>query len=404
MTGRAAELARSFLRFVDASPSPFHAVHSAKDILNASGFEALSEGSLWNGRVKPGGKYYYTRNASTLVAFCVGGAYKNGNGHRIIAAHTDSPVPKVKPKPFEYEKEEYKQIGIQLYGGGLWYTWFDRDLTVAGRVIVRERTEKEITLNQRLVHIPSPILRIPSLAIHLNRTVNTDGFQPNAENEIIPVIATSFGIEATGVQKTTPILLDIIAKHINVDINDIIDFELVLADTQPAALGGSASEFIFSPRLDNLLSSFAAIDALVTSLPTLSEELGVRMCVLFDNEEVGSQSYAGADSSLIDSALTRITSVLSNNNNVNSSQSEEIVQISFRKSFLISADMAHAIHPNYPSKHESNHKPYFHKGIVIKQNANMRYATTAATSAPIRELAARHQIPLQEFVVRNDMG
>ena len=391
----AAGLAERFLKFVDGSPSPFHAVLKSKQILVDNGFKMLSEKDSWQGRLEQGGKYFFTRNASTIVAFAVGNKYAPGHGFRIIGAHTDSPCLKLKPHPCDTGAEGYKQVGVQTYGGGLWYTWFDRDLKLAGRVIVRSGEKK---LEQKFVHIDRPLLRVPSLAIHLNRTVNTEGFKFNTETELTPVIATTLGAKKAGSEN--PVLLELLSKELGIDIPSIVDYDLCLADFQPSSIGGAFNEFVFAPRLDNLLSSFSALDALVDSCNSLEDEdFGVRMCILFDNEEIGSTSYAGANSSLVDTAISRVVGSLSEG-----TYSDEAIHRAYKNSFLISADMAHAVHPNYGARHEPNHKPEIHKGVVFKINANMRYATTAATAAPLKELANRCDVPVQEFVVRNDAG
>eukprot|EP00009_Paramoeba_aestuarina_P009405 CAMPEP_0201521466 /NCGR_PEP_ID=MMETSP0161_2-20130828/14438_1 /ASSEMBLY_ACC=CAM_ASM_000251 /TAXON_ID=180227 /ORGANISM="Neoparamoeba aestuarina, Strain SoJaBio B1-5/56/2" /LENGTH=461 /DNA_ID=CAMNT_0047920107 /DNA_START=45 /DNA_END=1430 /DNA_ORIENTATION=- len=390
------KLAERFIKFVDASPSPFHAVLAAKQLLETHGFKHLSEKNSWQGLLQQGGKYFFTRNMSTIVAFAVGNKYAPGNGFRIIGAHTDSPCLKLKPHPCDTGAEGYKQVGVQTYGGGLWYSWFDRDLKLAGRVIVRNSEQKK--LEQKFVHVDRPLLRVPSLAIHLNRTVNTEGFKFNTETELTPVIATTLGAEAAGSDK--PVLLEVLSKELDVDISSIVDYDLCLADFQPSTIGGAFNEFVFAPRLDNLLCSFTSLEALVDACDAQEDEdFGIRMCILFDNEEIGSNSYAGAGSSLVDTVMSRVVGSLSEG-----TYSDEVVHRAYRNSFLISADMAHAVHPNYGSRHEANHKPEIHKGLVVKVNANMRYATTAASAAPLRELAHRRNVPIQEFVVRNDSG
>jgi len=299
-------------------------------------------------------------------------------------------------------------VGVQTYGGGVWHSWFDRDLSLAGRIVV---STPERSLESHLVRIDSPILRIPTLAIHLDRTVN-EAFKFNSETHLLPIFAT-ISKKLNNLEKDTsevkpndippiteahhPELLSMLSDNLKVNIGQIVDLELCLYDTQPACLGGFRNEFIFSPRLDNLMMSYCALESLVGSLDVhdLAGETNVRMICLYDNEEVGSASAYGADSHLTEAGLRRIQAAFESEN---STAFEESIQ----KSYLISADMAHAVHPNYSSIHESNHRPKLHQGVVIKVNAGQRYATTAATSAILKQIAKNNQLPLQEFVVRND--
>ncbi|OLY85790.1 Aspartyl aminopeptidase [Smittium mucronatum] len=397
--------AEKFVEFVNDSPSPFHAVHNVKKTLLKNGFKELSEKNSWDDSLKPNGRYYFTRNGSTIVAFAIGGKYQPGNGINLIGAHTDSPVLKVRLKPVSLKKGSgYLKVGVQTYGGGLWHTWFDRDLSVAGVVMV----ESEGRFTQTLVRIDEPILRIPNLAIHLDRNIN-DGFKFNNETQLVPILATvekaisetedvKVGEEASSDASLNhhPILLRKIAKTLKIQVSQIRDFELCLYDTQPSTIGGICKEFIFSPRLDNLNSSYCAIEALVRSTKSsdsLSSEDRIWMAALFDNEEIGSRSAYGADSSLLDNTIRRLQS------NGSHTSFEQTVA----NSFLVSADMAHAIHPNYPEKHEEDHAPAINKGMVIKINANQRYATTSVTSTMFKTIAKNHGLPIQVFVVRNDV-
>lgn len=398
---------KGFLEFVNSSPSPFHAVLNCKERLTNNGFKELKEKEPWAGKIGRGGKYFFTRNQSSIVAFAVGGEFKSGNGFSIIGAHTDSPCLKVKPIS-KKESSGFLQVGVQTYGGGIWSTWFDRDLGLAGRVIVATSESK---LESQLVRISSPILRIPNLAIHLNRGVN-ESFTFNSETQLLPIFATvaktlnqgSSGKESLEGKSTIsshhPQLLGLICDELNINAEQIVDLELCLYDTQASCLGGFENEFIYSARLDNLMMSYSSLESLIGSLEKhdLSKEPNVRMICLYDNEEVGSTSAYGADSHLAEAALRRIQSSLSNAEHEHPTAFEE----SIHKSYMISADMAHAVHPNYSDKHESNHRPKFHEGLVIKVNASQKYATTAATSAVLKTIASRHNLPLQEFVVRND--
>ncbi|KAG6579940.1 Aspartyl aminopeptidase [Phytophthora cinnamomi] len=394
LSPRTPQTVGAFLQFINKSPSPFHAVYESVQALTAAGFTQLREEDSWKDAVRPNGKYYVTRNQSAVVAFAVGGKYQRGNGFHVIGAHTDSPCLKVKPVS-NIESQGWLQVGVETYGGGLFHTWFDRDLGLAGRVIVREN---DSSFQSRLLLVDRPILRIPTLAIHLDRKVS-EGFTFNKETHLRPVIASAARaeLEATTDAKDQPkskhasVLLQLIAKELDVKIDQICDFELCLFDTQGANVGGVLEEFIFSPRLDNLCCSWLATHALIKSLDNLADDENVRVAALFDNEEVGSQSLMGAGSNFMQSVAERVAQ-------------GELCGAAARKSFMVSADMAHGVHPNYSEKHEQNHRPALHAGPVIKYNANERYATSGTSAFLMKELARRHNVDIQEFVVRQDTG
>ncbi|CAH9097269.1 unnamed protein product [Cuscuta europaea] len=335
------------LDYLNESWTQFHATAEAKRQLIAAGFHLLNENEEWD--LKPGERYFFTRNMSSLVAFAIGKKYSVGDGFHIIAAHTDSPCMKLKPVSASY-KSGYLMVNVQTYGGGLWHTWFDRDLTVAGRVILRA---DDGSFLHRLVKVKRPLLRI-------------------------------------------------LSDELGCKVGDIASIELNICDTQPSCLGGANNEFIFSGRLDNLASSFCSLRALVdscSSLEDLVNEHKIRMIALFDNEEVGSDSYQGAGAPTMFEAMRRITDCLGHH-----SVGESTFARSIRDSFLVSADMAHGVHPNFTEKHEEHHHPELQKGLVIKHNANQRYATSGVTSLLFKEVARIHNLPTQDFVVRNDMG
>lgn len=271
--------AGEFLSFVDASVSPFHAVEEAAARLTAAGWQRISEASPW--ALQAGGRYFYTRNSSTLCAFAVGSQFSAGNGFHMVGAHTDSPVLRLKPKT-NVVSQGYLQLGVQCYGGGLWRTWFDRDLSVAGRLVCRAAGGG---LEQHLVRVDEPILRIPSLAIHLRPPEEL-----NNETHLAPVLATLVKEQLSdGLPHHQGFLSAVAAASTApVDVGAIVDFELCLYDTQPSAIGGLRKEFVFAPRLDNLMSSFCSLRALIetsSSAEVLAEEPNVRACLLFDNEE-----------------------------------------------------------------------------------------------------------------------
>lgn len=408
-----------FLSFVNSSPSPYHAVQSAKSLLIAAGFIEISERSDWKGLVERGNKYFLTRNGSSIVAFGIGSKWQPGNAISIIGAHTDSPVLRVKPNS-KRTNSGYMQVGVETYGGGLWHTWFDRDLSLAGRVLVKQPDTGNIV--PKLIHIKKPILRIPTLAIHLNRG-SADKFEFNKEKELFPILGLvekelNKGIEEEKAKESTteendnfePFgaietrheknLLEVIASEAGTKVENIEDFELVLYDTQLSVLGGLNDEFVFSPRHDNLNSSFTSLTSLLESTDSLATEEGIRMVALFDHEEIGSASAQGADSNLLLAVLTRLASLPTKGAAKEPTASSPYE--TFSKSFLISADMAHAVHPNYQAKHESKHEPHINKGPVVKINANQRYATNSPGIVIIKNSAKVAKVPLQLFVTRND--
>lgn len=342
----------------------------------------------------------------------------------MIGAHTDSPCLRIKPVSNK-KGEGFIEVGVECYGGGLWHTWFDRDLSIAGRVIVKAK-EGEIT--QKLVKIDRPILRIPTLAIHLDRQ---EKFEFNKETQLFPIAglvaaelnrqrkAEGAGQSADNAGKTEnqeddledfhplkalperhhPYLLDIIAKEAQVDPSSILDFEMLLYDTQKSCIGGLNEELMFSPRLDNQEMSFCATESLIQSVSdpkALENESSIRLIALFDHEEIGSNTAQGADSNVLPTILRRL-SVL----NAQVPETTAYEQ-SLSSSFLISADMAHSVNPNYAGKYENDHKPEMNKGTVIKINANARYATNSPGIVLLQEIAQKARTPLQLFVVRND--
>ncbi|EIM88573.1 aspartyl aminopeptidase [Stereum hirsutum FP-91666 SS1] len=404
------EAATRLLSFVNASPTPYHAVHNAATKLEKAGFTKVRERDDWN--VKPGGKYYFTRNQASLLAFTIPQKWQPGTGVSIVATHVDSPNLRIRPVS-KKTGSGYLQVGVETYGGGLWHTWFDRDLSLAGRVVV---ANKESGFTSKLIKIDRPLLRVPTLAIHLDRNSAAD-FKFNPESEFIPILglvaselnAAKDGTQdkssseqkeekhdATSIQKYHhSSLLSVLAEELSVQPEEIHDFELQLYDTQLSQFGGLNNEFIFSPRMDNQFSSFCAVDALAnfvsaSSFPTL--EGNVNCIALFNHEEIGSVSSTGAESTLIPSLLERL------------SPTPALLSQSIAKSFLLSCDVSHAIHPNYASKHEENHKPAINGGIVIKTNAKQRYATDAITSFVVRRLVEKKGGKVQEFEVRNDMA
>ncbi|WVR06333.1 hypothetical protein IAU60_003364 [Kwoniella sp. DSM 27419] len=434
-----------FCDFVTASPTPFHAVANLTKRLLASGFKSISERDLDLSALKPGAKLFYTRNQSSIVAFTLPASPVAHAQPSISFAvgHLDSPCLKVRPVS-KKSKSGYLQVGVELYGGGIWHSWFDRDLSLAGRVIVSTPSSSgspsEPKYTSKLVKIDRPLLRIPTLAIHLDRTAN-DAFKFNKETEFLPILGLvaeqlngaadggaprsragtpqPFGsarsANASGSatparqdaetddrdiahmqEKHHPLLLAVLADELGCSIEDIQDFELSLYDVQPSTVGGMSNEFVFSPRCDNLMTSFCSIEGLCENVEHAksSDEDSIRCVILFDNEEVGSVSHHGAESNLLPSFVERIV------------QLSEYTKVGYHQllanSFLVSADMGHAVNPNYESRYEPNHAPRINGGVVIKTNANQRYTSNAQTTFLLRRVAKKAGVPVQEFEIRND--
>jgi aspartyl aminopeptidase len=421
-------LAKRACEFLTASPDPFHAVHNCVAKLKTAGYQVLSSSEPFTGKIKAGGRYYYTVEHSTLVAFAVGPKFdaQSSFGFHMIGGHTDSPNLKLKPKS-KRTASGCTLLGVECYGGGLWHTWFDRDLGVSGRVLVQKKSKDGRSSSsfarteQRLVKLEEPIARISTLCIHLQTAEERQGFTVNKETHTAPVIATekiqskendAFKVRlqkeaeeqlnsSTWREAQEPLLLEALSEKLGVEKDEIVDFELNLYDTQPASLGGITKEFLYSARLDNLATVFCATEALVDYTngvdSTFSDSSDVSLTVVFDHEEVGSISSQGAGSPVMASAVERIASAL-NGGSIN----PDLYNACIRKSFILSVDQAHAIHPNYASKHETQHAPKLNAGVVIKTNNNQRYATNGITAFVVRELGRMVDVPVQEFVVRND--
>ena len=367
---------QGLLDFLKRSPSPFHATQSMAEALQAAGYQALDERETW--QLQPQGRYYVTRNDSSIIAIKLGQHDPVQHGIRMVGAHTDSPCLKVKPQP-ELSRHGYWQLGVEVYGGVLLSPWFDRDLSLAGRVTFKHNEQ----LQSRLIDFKHAIASIPSLAIHLNREANS-GWAINAQTELPPVLAQ---LQGETKQDFRALLADQLQREHAISDACVLDYELCFYDSQPAALIGLNQDFIASARLDNLLSCYSGLQALLHSDNQHSQVL-----VCTDHEEVGSNSACGADGPFLEQVLRRVLN------------SEEDFVRCIQHSLLISADNAHGIHPNYADKHDANHGPLLNHGPVIKVNANQRYATTSETSSFFKLLCQQADIPVQSFVTRSDLG
>lgn len=400
------EYAEDFVSFLNESVTPFHAVEAAKKRLIAAGHEQLSELDAW--QLKPGGKYFFARNDTCLIAFSVGAHVEEEKvGYTVLGAHTDSPCLRIKPVTCIAKPGGALMVNTVPYGGGLWHTWFDRDLGIAGRVILCKKNE----LVPQLFRIEKPVARIPNLAIHLTSSTERESFAPNLQEHAKALLSIDPSFvdakpteEESAVSKRIhPAFLRLVAESINVDSALIEDIEAQLIDLQPATLGGAREEFIYGGRLDNLCSSYQCLQALIQSstYPQAETISNIKVVMLFDHEEIGSASTTGAGSSLFMDTIRRIHSQL-----FPSQPSSQSLMRALRRSFIVSADMAHALHPNYSGKHDSSMAPLLNKGLVIKHNANQRYATNALSASAFRRLGALTVEPVatQEFSVRSDAG
>ncbi len=379
----APDSADDLLAYVDASPTPYHACAETVRRLVAAGFRALDERESW--ALSPGDKVYVTRGDSSVLAFVVGGVPVERAGFHLVGAHTDSPNLRLKPRP-EVTKNGLHTLGVEPYGGVLYHTWLDRDLSLAGRVHV----QRGVHLTTHLVRFDRPMARVPSLAIHLNRGVNTDGLILNAQQHLPPLL----GLEALG-----PLdVRELVAARLGetghpTSGKDILGFDLSLYDVVPSTRSGLRGELLHAPRLDNLASCHAALSALLAVDGPHDATRGV---VLYDHEECGSRSAQGADSPLLRSMLERL--VLAQEHRGDS------LHRALARSFFISADMAHAVHPNYADKHEPAHMPHLGRGPVLKSNSSQSYATDGESWATFEALCRRANVKPQHFVTRSDLG
>ena len=358
--------------FVDASPSPGHAVAELARRLRAAGFTELAEADAW--QPAPGVGHYVVRRGS-LIAFRVGTRPLSTSGLRIVGAHTDSPTFKVRPYS-DVRQAGYRLVGVEPYGGGLWHTWLDRELTVAGRVALRGGSTE-------LVRLPGAPLRLPSLAIHLDRAVK-EGLTLDPQKHLVPVWDRELGTE--------PGLLESVASAAGVEPDDIVGHDLVLTDTQPAGVAGADGSWVAAPRLDNQGCCHSGLLALLAAAP--GERTQVLVCN--DHEEVGSGSMSGARGSFLEDVVQRLAAATDPGD-------PQAVHRGLARSVLVSADMAHAVHPTRSDRHEPEHRPQLGGGPVLKLNANQAYATDAATGGWFTERCAEAGVPVQRFVSRSDL-
>jgi aspartyl aminopeptidase len=382
------EFVNGLIDFIKNSPTPFHAVEIMADILERFGFEQLDEAEPWSlDKAQPAGRYYVTRNDSSIIAFQLNQSLVE-NGIRMVGAHTDSPCLQVKPNP-EIIKNNYLQLGVEVYGGALLNPWFDRDLSLAGRV---SYLNEDGAIDHQLIDLEKPVAVIPSLAIHLDREAN-ENRSVDKQLHLPPILMKMPEIDTDAPEGAGKVdFKDILLKIINADEQagsavKVLDYELSFYDVQPPAVIGLHDDFIASARLDNLLSCYTGLMAMLSD-----DGRQNTLLICSDHEEVGSMSAAGAQGPFLKSVLERLC------------EDDESTARVIANSVLISADNAHGVHPNYADKHDNNHGPILNDGPVVKVNANQRYASNSQTGALFKHLCELADVPVQSFVVRSDMA
>lgn len=378
------DAARRLLAFCDASPSPYHACATAAALLGEAGFTRLAEDAAWPSEP---GRWYVVRGG-TLVAWVTAAGHEPHDGFRIVGAHTDSPNLRIKPRP-DVVRAGVRQIGVEAYGGVLLTSWLDRDLGLSGRVAVRRNGNGAMV---RLLRVDRPVCAIPQLAIHLDRDVNTRGLVVDAQHHLTPLWGTA--PSPGGGDDDAAGFVGFVAGELGVGADDVLGWDLMLHDLAPGALVGRDDELIGSGRLDDLASCWAAVEALC-EVAGAAGDGPVPVVCLFDHEEVGSTSDRGAASSLLPTLLER--SVLARGGD------REAFHRALARSACLSADMAHATHPNYADRHDPEHRVALNGGPVLKVNANVRYATDAPGSALVALAAEQAGVPLQRFAMRGDL-
>lgn len=361
--------------FIKESPTAFHTISTISKMLDEAGFEALDEKKEY--KLKNNEKYYVTRNGSSIIAFKY---ISKAEGFNIIASHSDSPTFRIKENPEIAVEGHYVKLNVEKYGGMIMSSWFDRPLSIAGRVMINGKTGVE----SRLIDFDEDLCMIPSLAIHMNREAN-DGYKYNAQKDMLPIISlnTQFSLQK------------ILAEKLDVECNDILDSDLFLYNREEGKIWGSENEFISASRLDDLQCAFGTLDGFLQVVSTKKAVSKMPVLCVFDNEEVGSGTKQGADSTFLYDTLVRINEVAGGNI---SSYLQKCAN-----SFMLSADNAHALHPNYADKSCPTNKVFINEGVVIKYSANQKYTTDGASAALVKALCKKYKVKYQTFVNRADM-
>ncbi|EOS59476.1 hypothetical protein C815_02182 [Firmicutes bacterium M10-2] len=368
------EISNELIEFIESSPSMFHSIHTIKTYLEKNNFQYLPEGKKWD--LVKGGKYYTTRNNTSVIAFKVGRDLSDYH-FQMTAAHSDSPTYKIKSVAELTSAGEYIKLNVEAYGGMIDNTWFDRPLSVAGRVLVKENE----SLVNKLVYIDKDILLIPNVAIHFNRTVN-DGYKYNRAVDLCPLFS------AGALKKDE--FDRMLAKEIGTDVSNILGKDLFLVNRQKGVVWGYENEFVSSPKLDDLQCAFVSLKAFLNA----ENDKAINVYCCFDNEEVGSNTKQGAMSTFLKDTLSRI--------NINLGKSEDEYYQAIARSFMVSCDNAHAIHPNHPEETDVNNGARMNQGLVIKEAANQKYTTDAFSRSIFTHLCNVANVPVQTFANRSD--
>lgn len=359
--------------FIGKGPSQFHVVETERQAFLAAGFQELSESKPW--KLKADKNYFVTRNGSSIIAFRM--PKKEYESFMIIASHSDSPTFRIKEMP-EMKEGHYVKLNTEKYGGMLMAPWFDRPLSIAGRALVKGKNELQV----KLVDLDKDLCMLPSLAIHMNREAN-DGYKYNAQKDMLPLVSMNEKFN----------LKELVAKHLDVKPEDIIGSDLFLYNREEGKVWGAEDEFISCRRLDDLQCSYSSMEGI---LAAKNSETAVQLHATFDNEEVGSGTKQGADSTFLYDTIVRINESVGGNNSR--------LLSAIANSFMVSADNAHALHPNYSEKSDPTNKVYMNEGIVIKFNANQKYMTDGLAFGIFTEICKKAKVPYQTFVNRSDVA
>lgn len=370
----ALEHVQELFDFIQQSPSCFHVIENVKKQLTEQGFEELCENKNW--QIKEGGKYFVTRNLSSVIAFKV--PTKNFKCFHIVASHSDSPTFKIKDHPEQVVKGKYVQLNTERYGGMIYSTWFDRPLSIAGRALVKTETG----VATKLLNIDRDLLVIPNLAVHMDRTVN-DGMKYNPQVNLLPLYGDAASKDTFN---------RLVAEACGTAEENIISTDLFLYNRTAPTVWGAHNEYMSCAKLDDLECAFSSLKAFLKGENSQS----VSVCAIFDNEEVGSSTKQGANSTFMYDILHRI--------NENLGRTEEQYHTAVASSFMLSADNAHALHPNHPAISDPTNPVYLNEGIVIKHNANQKYTTDAVSSAIFQKMCEEKNVPYQHFVNRSDVA
>ena len=371
------------LDFIDASPSPWHVIKSVEAQLASFNFKKLDETLSWS--LESGGRYYVVRDESSVIIFVLGQKPLVETGFKMIGAHTDSPGLRIKPNAAT-GVDGLLRLGVEIYGGPILATFTDRDLSLAGRVNYKDTNNNIVSA---LINFDRPLLRLPNLAIHMNRMVNEEGLKLHKQNEL-PLILSALAQECL----PQAYFSELLQEQSACEAERILSWDLAVYDTQKGVFWGAENEFYANSQLDNLASCHAALQGLLDD--TVLENEATLVCAFFDHEEIGSESNKGADGSFLGDVLKRISLVTENN--------KEDFTRALAKSFMVSADMAHAYQPNFPLAYDPDHKVFVNKGPVIKVNANQRYSTESVSQAMFVDWCEQAGVPYQKYSHRSDLA